>query len=73
MPIVSAKRQITLPVERRKEAGIGAGDMYESFIDNNGHITIIKKQSGSAFGLLSGTKVDERFTDEQSMQSSLAK
>lgn len=43
MPKVSAKRQITLPVEQCRQAHIAPGDEYESFVDNNGHITVIKK------------------------------
>ena len=41
MPKVSSKRQITLPVDQCRLAGIVPGDDYESFVDNDGHITII--------------------------------
>ncbi|VAW62035.1 hypothetical protein MNBD_GAMMA11-3312 [hydrothermal vent metagenome] len=71
MPKVSAKRQITLPVDQCKLAGIEPGDEYVSFVDNEGHITIIKKIAGSAKGLLKGIHVNRKFTEEQSLQSSV--
>ena len=36
-------------------AGIAPGDEYESFVSNEGHITIIKKVRGAARGILSRT------------------
>lgn len=72
MPKVSAKRQITLPIDQCKAAGIEPGDEYESYVDNEGHITIVKKVAGAAKGLLKRVAADKRFTDEQSLQSSLA-
>lgn len=41
MPKVSSKRQITLPVDQCRLAGIEPGDEYDSYVDNDGHITII--------------------------------
>ncbi|MEJ2418086.1 MAG: AbrB/MazE/SpoVT family DNA-binding domain-containing protein [Exilibacterium sp.] len=73
MPKVSAKRQITLPIDQCKAAGIEPGDEYDSYVDNEGHITIVKKVAGAAKGLLKRVAADKRFTDEQSLQSSLAK
>jgi len=70
MPKVSAKRQITLPVDQCKVAGIEPGDEYECFVDNEGRITIVKKVAGAAKGLLKGIAINERFSDEQSLQSS---
>ena len=71
MPKVSAKRQITLPIDQCKAAGIEPGDEYDSYVDNEGHITIVKKVAGSARGLLSGIATDTRFSDEQSLQSAI--
>lgn len=71
MPKVSAKRQITLPIDQCKLAGIEPGDEYVSFVDNEGHITIVKKIAGSAKGLLKGIPVNRKFTEEQSLQSSI--
>lgn len=70
MPKVSAKRQITLPVEQCNEVGIRAGDEYRSFVAN-GHITIVKKISGAAKGSLHHVKGDSTISDEESRQSAL--
>jgi bifunctional DNA-binding transcriptional regulator/antitoxin component of YhaV-PrlF toxin-antitoxin module len=72
MPRVSAKRQITLPIEQCRLAGIEPGDEYDSYVDNEGHITIVKKVAGAAKGLLKGIPVNKNFNDEQSLQSSIA-
>lgn len=71
MPKVSAKRQITLPIDQCKVAGINPGDEYQSFVDNEGHITIVKKVAGAAHGLLSGIKVDSKISDNASMLSGM--
>ena len=71
MPKVSAKRQITLPVDQCKIAGIGPGDDYNSYVDNQGRITIVKMQAGAAKGMLKHVKADMRFSDHESMQSAM--
>lgn len=72
MPIVSSKRQITLPIQQCREAQIGPGDEYVSYVDNLGRITIIKKTMGAAHGVLGHIKPDDSITDEESLHSSLA-
>jgi len=72
MPKVSSKRQITLPIDQCKLAGIEPGDEYDSYVDNEGHITIVKKVSGAAKGILKGISVDASINDEQSLQSGIA-
>jgi bifunctional DNA-binding transcriptional regulator/antitoxin component of YhaV-PrlF toxin-antitoxin module len=71
MPKVSAKRQITLPIEQCRLAGIEPGDEYNSYVDNDGHITVVKQMAGSAKGVLKGLKVDKRMSDEGSLSSSM--
>lgn len=71
MPKVSSKRQITLPVAQCRLAGIEPGDEYESFVDNDGHITIIKKTPGAARGILKGAKMDRLVSEDASRQSSI--
>ena len=71
MPKVSAKRQITLPVDQCRQAHIEPGDEYTSYVDNNGYITIIKSTPGAAKGILKGIKTDKRLSDETSLQSTL--
>lgn len=68
MPKVSAKRQITLPIDQCVEADIEPGDMIDTFIFN-GQITVIKKEKGSAKGILHHIKSDKRISDEESLQS----
>lgn len=72
MPKVDAKRQITLPIEQCKEAGIRPGDEYSSYVNNDGHITIIKKTSGAAKGILKAIQMGRKYSDKESLQSSIA-
>jgi len=72
MPKVSSKRQITLPVEQCRAAGIEAGDEYESYIDNDGHISIVKKVSGAARGILKAIQADKKVSHQESLQSALS-
>ena len=71
MPKISSKRQVTLPIEQCREAGITPGDEYESYVANDGQITIIKKTPFAACGILADIKPDLALTDEQSRQSAL--
>ena len=70
MPRVSAKRQITLPVDQCREVGIGPGDEYRSFVAD-GRITIVRKTAGSARGMLSHVACDPVVSDEESLQNTL--
>jgi bifunctional DNA-binding transcriptional regulator/antitoxin component of YhaV-PrlF toxin-antitoxin module len=72
MPVISSKRQITLPADQCRTANINPGDEYVSFVDNLGHITIIKKTPGAASGLLKDIKIDKRLSDESSLHSALS-
>ncbi|MCG7954377.1 MAG: AbrB family transcriptional regulator [Candidatus Thiodiazotropha endolucinida] len=71
MPKVSEKRQITLTTEQCRMAGIKPGDEYQSFVNGKGSITIIKKSSGAARGILKRLKGDAKVSDEASLQSVL--
>ena len=71
MPKVSATRQITLPVDQCRQAHNEPGDEYNSYVDNHGYITIIKKVPCAAKGVLKGIKADKRLSDEASLQSAL--
>ena len=70
MPRVSAKRQITLPIDQCKEVGIGPGDEYRSFVAD-GRITIVRQIAGAAKGFLSHVTGDPAVTDEESLQDVL--
>lgn len=41
---INAKRQITLPLDQCKAAGIEKGDEVEIFVDRPGVISIVKKE-----------------------------
>ncbi len=68
MPRVSAKRQITLPISGCEELGIDPGDEVEILKYGN-QFNIIKKEIGSASGILKGIKINKMISDEQSIQS----
>ena len=70
MPRVSAKRQITLPIDQCREVGIGPGDEYRSFVAD-GRITIVRKSAGAAKGLLRQVAGDPSVSDEESLLDAL--
>ena len=69
MPIVSQKRQVTLPLEQCSIAGINPGDEYESFVSRKGVISIVTKRKGAAKGLLKDIQVSKQVTEEESLAS----
>lgn len=73
MAKVSMKRQITLPAELCSIANIHAGDDVESFVDRQGVISIVKKQTGAAKGVLKNITVNTNISDEASLHSALEK
>ena len=70
MPRVSAKRQITLPINQCREVGIGPGDEYRSFVAD-GRITIVRKIPGAAKGFLRQVAGDPSLSDEESLRDAL--
>jgi len=70
MPKVSAKRQITLPIDQCQAVHIEPGDEVETFI-YNGQITIVKKTKGAAKGILGHIRADKRLSDEDSLQTTV--
>jgi len=71
MPKVSAKRQITIPIDLCQQAHIEPGDDIETFI-YEGQITIVKKEKNAAKGILRHIRSKKKVTDEQSLDDSLA-
>lgn len=67
MPKVSARRQITLPADQCRLAGIKPGDECLSFVSDVG-ITIVRQQPGSAWGCLARLEGDPTVSDEESRQ-----
>jgi len=70
MPKVSAKRQITIPIDQCNALGIVPGDEVESFVVD-GQLTLIKKVVGAAKGLLKQVQSQKMMSDEESMQSAI--
>ncbi|BBL34231.1 hypothetical protein Nstercoris_00462 [Nitrosomonas stercoris] len=70
MSKVSAKRQVTLPIDYCETLGIQPGDEVEIFI-YDGHLTLVKKTSGNAYGLLRNVKPKFDISDEESRQSAI--
>ena len=71
MPIVSSKRQITLPASQCKSLDISPGDEVEIFIADN-RLTIVKKKKGAAKGMLKHVQGNSAISDEDSRQSALS-
>lgn len=68
MPRLSKNRQITLPASGCNELGIHAGDEIE-ILHHGNQFNIIKKEAGTAAGLLKGTKTTKAVSEEKSRQS----
>ncbi len=73
MAKVSAKRQITLPIEQCVVAHINAGDDVESFVDRQGVISIVKKYPGAAKGLLKDIAINSEVSEPESLTSAIHK
>lgn len=71
MPILSPKRQVTLPKELCDRLRVRPGDRLE-FLEHNGRITLLKKTKGASAGVLRHFKADARFSDAESLQNALA-
>lgn len=52
-------------------AYISAGDEVESFVDKQGVISIVKKQSGVAKGLLKGIVANNSVSELESLESAI--
>ena len=70
MPMLSPKRQITIPKDLCGRLHVKPGDQVEIF-EHDEKITLIKKRKGSSGGALKHLKADKRFTDEDSLQDSV--
>ena len=70
MPILSPKRQVTLPKELCDRLRVRPGDHVE-FLEHNGRITILKKTRGASAGVLRHLKADMRLSDAESLRDAL--
>lgn len=72
MPILSPKRQITLPKELCDRLGVSPGDDLE-LVEHNGRITVLKKVKGASAGVLKHLKADKRYSNDESLQDTIGK
>ena len=70
MPKLSAKRQITLPADQCRLAGIEPGDECLSFVAD-GSITIVRQEPGSAWGCMAHLEGEPTVSDEASRQDAI--
>ena len=70
MPKVSAKRQITLPADQCRLAGIEPGEEYRSYV-SDGCITIVRQEPGSAWGCMAHLEEVRTVSDEESRRDAM--
>ncbi len=70
MPRMNDRRQITIPVNQCREAGIWPGDEFRSFVAD-GRITIVRQAAGAARGFLRHVAGDPAVSEEESLQDAL--
>lgn len=66
MPMLSPKRQITIPKELCDRLQVQPGDEID-FVEHEGRVTLIKKRKGASKGVLQHLKADSRYTDKESL------
>ena len=71
MPILSPKRQVTLPKDLCDRLHVQPGDDL-LFVEHKGRITILKRTKGASQGLLKHVKAAAGVSDADSLESSLA-
>ena len=71
MPVLSPKRQITVPKDLCDRLRIRAGDELDIF-EYEGRVTLIKKRKGASDGVLRNLKRERGFSDEESLMDTVA-
>lgn len=70
MPMLSPKRQITIPKDLCDRLHVQPGDELD-IVEHQGRVTLIKKRKGASRGVLKHIKADNRYTDEESLLDTL--
>lgn len=70
MPMLSPKRQITIPKELCDRLHVRPGDEID-IVEHDGRVTFIKKRKGASNGVLKHLKADRRYTDEESLHDTV--
>lgn len=68
---ISSKRQVTLPKNFCDQLDLAPGDFVEFFV-HNGHLTVVKKETGASRGILKHLKAKMDISDEESLQDAIA-
>ena len=71
MPMLSPKRQITIPKELCDRLDVQPGDEID-FAEHAGRVTLIKKRKGASAGVLKHLKANPRYTEEESLLDTIA-
>lgn len=71
MPLLSPKRQITIPKDLCDRLHVRPGDEID-IVEHEGRVTLIKKRKGASNGVLKHLKADSRYSDEESMVGTVA-
>lgn len=72
MPVLSPKRQVTLPKELCDRLMVQPGDDL-AFLEYDGRITIIKKLRGGSDGTLRHLKANTKYSDRESLLDALSR
>ena len=70
MPMLSPKRQVTIPKELCERLNVKPGDEVDIF-EHGDKITLIKKRKGSSGGALKHLKADNQVSDEESLSDTV--
>ena len=70
MPILSPKRQVTIPKELCDRLGVQPGDDLD-MLEHEGRITILKRVKGSSAGVVKHLRANARYSEAQSLQDTL--
>ena len=70
MPMLSPKRQITIPKDLCDRLHVQPGDEID-IVEHAGRVTLIKRRKGASNGVLKHLKADSRYTDEESLGGSV--
>ncbi|HQU17376.1 MAG: hypothetical protein B7Z66_14140 [Chromatiales bacterium 21-64-14] len=71
MPLLSLKRQITIPKDVCDRLHVQPGDEIDIF-EHEGRVTLIKKRKGASRGVLKHLKAERRYSDEESLIDTVA-
>ena len=70
MPILSPKRQVTIPKALCDRLLVNPGDELD-ILEHNGRITILKVAKGRSAGVLKNLSADTRVSDQGSLDDAL--